>query len=281
MKLKAKIALTLHGILCLCLSGCATLSPSTAYDRTASELGFTRTDIKVNDFTLAVFSNGKTANRDLHIYLEGDGVPFHRRVHINPDPTSLRAVALNMMAKDTTASILIGRPCYHQLKITEICKESKWWTSNRYSENVVTALSDAIKQLVPKQKQITLIGFSGGGSLAVLIAEKLSARIQQVITVSANLDTKAWTSHNQYTPLFGSLNPIETIGNTKTRMIHLVGGKDKLLGAHYWLPKLKSFSKTKALTYPFFNHQCCWSEAWPKILNEHVKSRTSIDQGLD
>ena len=51
-------------------------------------------------------------------------------------------------------------------------------------------------------REVTFVGYSGGGVLAVLIAERLD-NVAGVITVGANLDTDAWTEHHGYLPLTG------------------------------------------------------------------------------
>ena len=76
------------------------------------------------------------------------------------------------MAIDTNPAIYVGRPCYHAAKKSQNCN-SKWWTSNRYSGEVIEALKIAILQLSNDQQKLTIIGFSGGGTLAMLVAPHL------------------------------------------------------------------------------------------------------------
>ena len=69
---------------------------------------------------------------------------------------------------------------------------------------MAAALSD-ILQRRPYQG-LVLIGYSGGGVLAMLLAEQFPAT-QAVVTVAGNLDTDAWAIEHGYSPLRGSLNP--------------------------------------------------------------------------
>ena len=56
-------------------------------------------------------------------------------------------------------------------------------------------------------KQVILIGHSGGGALAVLLAPSVP-EVTGVMTIAANLDTRAWTELHGYAPLDNSLNPV-------------------------------------------------------------------------
>ena len=53
-----------------------------------------------------------------------------------------------------------------------------------------------------------MIGYSGGGTLAQLVAEKFT-QTRAVVTLAGNLDLAAWVQLHDYTPLGGSLNPAE------------------------------------------------------------------------
>jgi pimeloyl-ACP methyl ester carboxylesterase len=54
--------------------------------------------------------------------------------------------------------------------------------------------------------RLTLVGYSGGGTIAVLLAARRSD-VAEVITVAANLDVGYWTQRDGLSPLTGSLDP--------------------------------------------------------------------------
>jgi len=258
----------------LWLSACVT-TPSQIYQSKADKLGLSESLIATEIFDLTVFSNNKNNNTEvLHIYLEGDGQPFLHNRYINLDPTSTKGLALDLMAQDPNASLLVGRPCYHtSIKQQDRvrgrgCDDNKWWTSHRYNSIVVDSIAQAISQLNQNQSQIVLIGYSGGGALAMLLANKVQ-NIRSIVTISANLDIHAWTQYHAYTPLFGSLNPIETIGQTKEiKQLHLVGDKDKNIPHALWHSQISKPKLSTVKRYPEFNHSCCWQKIWPDVLSE-------------
>ena len=61
----------------------------------------------------------------------------------------------------------------------------------RYSDEIVSSMTEAVRTaaLQAKARSVVLVGYSGGGVLAVLIAERLD-NVAAVITVGANLDTR-------------------------------------------------------------------------------------------
>ncbi len=258
--LRAAVGISVSWLLVGCVA-----SPSSQYKDLALREGLTHSELDASGFRLSVFSNDKPEGKFIHVYLEGDGTPFHRRVHINPDPTSTKATGLRLMLSDPNRAILIGRPCYHQKAPQDACRDNKWWTSHRYSAEVIQSLKSALEHLVPKDKSIALIGFSGGGSLAVLLASDRTLNIHELVTVSANLDIEAWASHNGYTPLFGSRNPVDVLP-LEIKNTHIYGQTDTRLGFEKWLELLQTSAYSNAIVVPRFDHACCWSNDWPNLL---------------
>ena len=186
--------------------GCAT--PSERFDRRAGELGLVGETLPGSPFDHGVYrSPSRDGGRLLHVYLEGDGSPRMASRYSPPDPTPHRPVALELMALDPGPSILLGRPCQHGRHPN--C-DPVLWTTGRYGENVVQSLVAALRYEITAEGApgIVLIGHSGGGALAMLIAERLP-ETRAVITIAGNLDTRRWWTHNGYAPLTESLDPAQ------------------------------------------------------------------------
>jgi len=261
-KLSSALALTLY------LGACSS-SPSVKYQQKSQTYNFSERTISTQQFDHAIFSNRKVAtNTALHIYIEGDGQPFIHKRYISKDPTSNNATSLKLMHKDPSQSVLIGRPCYHARQ-ADNCRNNKWWTSHRYSAEVVNSMADAIKQVNHSDQDIVLIGLSGGGSLAMLLASKVE-NLKKIITINANLDIDAWTQKHSYTPLSGSLNPIDYLAQAAhISQVHLIGGRDANIPHASWRSKIKG-TKVTIVPYSNFTHTCCWETVWQQILNQHA-----------
>jgi hypothetical protein len=254
--------------------GCAT--PSEKFINTATQLGLSNQLIIGSPYQHRLFSNSQ-ADRlnvidELHVYLDGDGTPWITDTRIADDPAPRNPLILEMMAKDPAASVLLGRPCYYGLNSSPLCNEFLW-TSHRYSAEVVSSMNAALLHWMSSKtiKHLVLIGYSGGGVLATLLASRLE-RISAVITIAANLDIEAWSHHHGYSPPAASLNPAKDAHMPASiRQIHLAGLHDDNISAEI----IESFSRMQKnalyVPLPNYDHVCCWLEIWPDILNARFK----------
>lgn len=225
------------------------------------------------EFTLPALAGADPGpGRPLHLYIPGDGRPWRGR-EVAANPTGRTALALELMLRDPAPGILLGRPCYHLAVLPANC-EPALWTSERYSARVRDAMLAATRQLLAQRQpsQLVLVGYSGGGVLALLLADQLTASSTDTVpitavTVATNLDIQQWTRHHGHLPLTGSLNPVVVLPPAPAfRQFHLAGGLDPVVpesttasfrqrqpGAHY-----RRFGE--------FDHRCCWVRDWPAIL---------------
>lgn len=251
------------------LQGCATPSWSPqAVETFAAEHGMERILAMGTRFQHVIQARGKLTDAPrIHVYLEGDGRPWETRDRIAADPTPRNPLALRLMARDPRPALHVGRPCYHGLSTAPGC--SPWlWTQGRYSPEVVASMAAAIERRLPHDanRRIVLIGYSGGGALAMLMAERL-AGVDRVISIAANLDVDAWTDHHGYSRLVGSLNPASQRPlEARIDQIHLVGGRDGQVPQGLIGGFLARNPQAKVQVFPDFDHRCCWVEHWPAIL---------------
>jgi len=211
-------------------------------DQQAESLGFERSTQGTSNFRHVVYAPLRDASSDtVHVYIEGDGVAWRWRYFIKA-------------------------PCYFGLVLDEQCN-SDLWTFSRFSEKVVNSMVEVISDRTKDYSNVVLIGHSGGGALALLIAERLQ-KTSAVVTVAGNIDTDAWVGHHRYTPLYGSLNPVKrTPLKSSIRQLHLVGGKDKVIPANLVKEWIKNQPNAELWEIPGNTHLCCWAEQWPQVLN--------------
>ncbi|MFH7565371.1 alpha/beta fold hydrolase [Oceanimonas smirnovii] len=150
------------------------------------------------------------------VFIEGDGRPWvsgGRQISDDPTPYKTPVLYQFLRAEMTGfqgSRLYLGRPCYFGAGPEELCHPALW-SFSRYSEKVVNAMSEGLKSWLSQNthiRYVTLIGHSGGGVLAMLIAEKVSS-VRQVVTYAAPFDIDLWSQHHGHTPLFDSLNPAE------------------------------------------------------------------------
>ncbi len=261
--------------------GCASIRSRIANaDNLASKAGMTRQVISTNDFNLLSFSRSSpTKSNDLHIYLEGDGYAVNGAGRASSDPTPKNPVGLKLAALDKKANVVyLARPCQFDPDATGSLCSPKYWTTHKYSKKIVKQINGTISALVKKYKaeKITLIGFSGGGTIAALIAAHRND-VKKLITVAGNLDHARHTQLLRLTPLHGSLNPPDYAGQlANIEQVHFIGQKDTVI------PKSISMSYKNKINaddrliqivqIKGAGHGCCWEKVWQDLLTIYVNN---------
>ena len=262
-----KRALVLWSIATWLINGCAT-TPAEHTEALAHSGGASVGRVSGKGFEHVVFSRNVGANdTTLHIYFSGDGTPWIHRTQIARDPTPRDPLELELMLADPSPSIYIGRPCYLGLATAPGCS-SAMWTSGRYSEAVVDSMTKAVEHVLDASSatQIVLIGYSGGGVLAMWVANRV-ARIGTVVTIAANLNIDAWTQLHGYSALSQSLNPAAIDNWRKSlRQIHLVGERDQNVPSMLVWNFARELPGATVRVIPAFDHRCCWVDMWPRLL---------------
>ena len=254
----------------LWLTGCVATDP---LDRLAESGALRKTVIAAGEFELV--SAGRLLPErvdepidELVVYLGSDGRPW---VDNRPaaDPTGRRSLALELMLRDSRPAVYLGRPCYHGGADTPPC-DARLWTSGRYSDTVVDALVMGLRALLARHRpaELTLVGYSGGGTLAVLAASRMATEIDvTVVTVAANLDPAAWTAFHDLLPLSDSLDPVDAVPSPAGfRQVHLVGTADQRVPPRTLRRYRERHPGALVLEVEGFDHVCCWVRDWPDIL---------------
>ncbi|QGU32756.1 alpha/beta fold hydrolase [Thermochromatium tepidum] len=243
--------------------------PEDPTERIARVLGFEQRLVEGAGFQHRVWMRGNPVlARRVHVYLEGDGTPWLDRRRVAADPSPRRPLMPRLMARDPTPSLLVGRPCYHGLAHSPGCLP--WhWTHGRYGEPVVFSLARAIERVLPPRddRELVLIGHSGGGTLAVLLAPRLKG-VTTVVTLAANLDVSAWAKQHSYSPLSGSLDPCELPPlDPSIRQIHLLGEQDAEVPPWTLARYRMRNPQARFEVVAGVDHGRGWVERWPALLD--------------
>lgn len=271
-------------ILLLILTGCVFTRGISSRQETASRIalnaGFNPRVIDTGRFDIQTWYRGANPGQDhLEIYIEGDGLAWRRKNRLSEDPTPIEPLALRLATHVSTGPVLyLARPCQYTHDIQNQRCSSELWSSHRYSEPVVAAMNMTVDEYVRATgaKTITLVGYSGGGVIAALLAARRTDVIQ-LITVAANLDHAAWTTKHNVSPLTGSLNPASyPEALQKIPQIHFVGDKDRVVSADIvrsYLEKVGIPVDSGMRIVPGFDHDCCWVDRWSQLRQESMLVR--------
>ncbi len=248
------------------LAGCMT--PSQRFNQQGLKLGFKSQLLRSTQFQHRIYLDKELIEGGtLHVYLDGDGTPWEKGRWIADDPTARNPLILQLMNQDTTPAILLGRPCYYGLSQTGGC-DNKYWTSHRYSKTVIDSMSQALNVWLEKYrfKNVVLIGYSGGGTIAILMADKIK-NISKVVTVAANLDVKKWSEFHGFPALTQSLNPAEGDNlNSRIKQIHFAGEDDKVVPSFIIKEYADRQKNAEYFEFSGKNHTCCWANNWDELL---------------
>jgi pimeloyl-ACP methyl ester carboxylesterase len=251
-------------LLALFLAGCST--NAIRIDRLAATLGMSRSVVEAGGFRSLVYTRGVPAAQDapLAIFIEGDGVPWVGGREPSLDPTTSDPIALKLLAQTPPPAAYVTRPCYNDMSGRRCTPER--WTMERYSDEIVSSMTEAVRTAVRQAQapSVVLVGYSGGGVLAVLIAERLD-NVAAVVTVGANLDIESWTKHHSYLPLTGSLNPAASMAGHPWPETHLYGARDARVPPATADAYFKRFPNAKRQIVETNDHVCCWVEQWPGL----------------
>jgi hypothetical protein len=259
-------------LLCAVLAACVSSRTEEAAD-VAHGAGMVARRFDSGPFVLTSWQKpGRADGGTLSVYLEGDGRAWINRGRVAEDPTPDDPVALRLAAADTRRAVLyLARPCqYVEGPDFRNCTPL-YWSSGRFAPQVVAATSRAIDEAKAETgaTRIELLGYSGGGALAVLVAAR-RRDVVDLITVAAPLDTAAWTRRHGVSPLSGSLDPISVAPDLATLpQVHFVGGADDVVPpdiAESYRRAAGDHGKIMVVPIAGYTHTCCWAARWPELL---------------
>ena len=230
-----------------------------------------RQNLHAGPFLLTSFARIGAPREPIDIYIEGDGHAWQSRSAPALDPTPRQAMGLKLAAKDPAANVVyLARPC--QFTGHDSNCDAVYWTSKRYSREVIAAMNDAVSHyadLAPGSG-LHLIGYSGGGTLAVLIA-MLRNDVASIRTVAGNLDVDEVTRLHSVSPMPLSVNPInEAYRVAAIPQIHFSGAADRVVPPSIAQRFARAAGGTCVQTRIIagVGHESGWDERWPSLLTE-------------
>ncbi|HEY6925013.1 MAG TPA: hypothetical protein VI653_16175 [Steroidobacteraceae bacterium] len=202
----------------------------------------------------------------LVVFIDGDGSPWRGGgTRVARDPSPKHSVALQLAASTPGSVLYLGRPCYLRFAQGLHCT-NRLWTSDRYSEEVIVSMTQALRTYLrrcTRRPALVLVGYSGGGAIASLMARELPD-VTALVTIAGNLDPETWTRLHHFLPLSNSLNPSQLPPPpSSVRQWHLVGTADTNVPYEAAKSYLERPGSGQVWRYAGFDHRCCWVREWP------------------
>jgi dienelactone hydrolase len=244
-----------------------------AFDRLAAREGFSRRVLSTENFPLLAYIRpGPASGGVLRVYIEGDGVAWKGRYRLSDDPAPRDTLVLRLAAMDPSEAVAyLARPCQF-IKDAPSCADTGFWSSKRFSAGVIFSSSQALDRLksMAGAKKLELVGFSGGGAVAALLA----ARRQDVLslrTIAGNLDHVIFSQYHGTSPLRGSLNPADEaeklIGLPQR---HFVCDRDRVVpkdAARSFLISAGDAGGAAMTVVDRCTHNKGWDRVWKELLS--------------
>lgn len=248
---------------------CETVKVGNSYVQVGPMCGFEKHLVKGGDFWITTYQRVKDKNMPYVFYIEGDGRAFNGKYRVSNNPTPKNKMFINLASRDTRPNVVyIARPCQFTPKdLNPKCSSTKYWTSKRLSEDSVESINHVIEQ-INNGRTFSLVGYSGGGGIAVLIAER-NPLVKDIITIAGNLDIEKFVEHHNVHKMVGSLNPIDYAKKINhIPQLHLTGGKDNIVPpfiADNFVRESDSRC-VKQTIFPKRNHSNGWENIWEYVL---------------
>jgi pimeloyl-ACP methyl ester carboxylesterase len=224
---------------------------------------------KSTAFDLQIYRRDDGKQGPLFVYIEGDGLAYLDALTPSSDPTPSDPVALRLAAADPGPAVLyLGRPCQFLAGRADPRCSVRAWTTARFGADVVAAIDGAIDRERAKvpNRPLVLVGYSGGGVIAALVAARRSD-VRLLVTVAAPLDVADWTRRMGVSPLDGSTSPLDHADRlSRVRLVAFAGQQDKTVPVASISSAVGRFGPSaKLVVVPDFDHRCCWVRDWPSL----------------
>jgi pimeloyl-ACP methyl ester carboxylesterase len=213
-------------------------------------------------------------NGVLTVYIEGDGAEWRGKFQPPVDPTPDNLLPLRLALRDPGASVAyLGRPCQYLEPDALAQCPSILWLRARFGEHALTIMSAALDVLLlsANAQRLHLVGYSGGGVIAALLAARRTD-VSCLVTVASPLDIDAWAQAIEIAPLADSLNPLALAPQlVSVAQTHIAGTADDVVPARTLRRFTETLPDARVEVIAGYDHDCCWVHAW-----ERLRQRTCL-----
>jgi pimeloyl-ACP methyl ester carboxylesterase len=228
--------------------------------------------IESRPFFLTVMERVYNKGGDADVYIEGDGVAWVGKHSPSLDPTPRNPVALHLATMDKAQNVIyMARPCQYSKMLDDQPCDPKYWTSDRFSGEVIAAMNNALNDVKLRYgfKKFNLVGFSGGAAVAVLMAAGRDD-IASIRTVSGNLDHNRVNAMHNVSMLSNSLDPLTVAPKLAgIPQDHFIGEYDQIITPAIYDSFRRAAGNSSCMRSFIVkgpDHENGWAERWPQLL---------------
>lgn len=229
--------------------------------------------IATKRFDLVGFRRVLLPGQPLTVFIEGDGESWKSGYRPSDDPTPVSTTVLRIAtANPGSNTVYLARPCQFTGAKNGTARNCRpyLWTLAPYSEEVVAAMDEALNKIKAQTGSFSLrlVGYSGGGAIATLLAARRKD-VVSLVTIAGLLDSAAFTSLHNVSPLNHSLDPLSVATKiAQLPQIHYAGGKDDIVPpmiAASFIRHMPPNNCAQQIVIPDIGHHDDWAALWPGL----------------
>lgn len=237
-------------------------------DALAGSAGLHKEIVPTREFLITIYARLTQPGKPVTFYFEGDGNAWLTRFRPSPNPTPRNPIGLQLATHDPSPNVVyVARPCQYTPHDTDRKCRVAYWTKRRLAPEVISSMNEVVEIIRRriKSSRVRLVGYSGGGGVAVLVAA-LRHDVSDIRTLAGNLDTDAFVAYHAVSDMEGSLNPASVaLELARIPQLHLVGAQDLImpirLAKGYW--RASEWSRCiRIVEVPEATHGKYWVRAW-------------------
>jgi len=233
-----------------------------------------REAVQAGPFLLTAFVRVSDPSKAIRIYIEGDGLAWVSRDFPSPNPTPHQATGLQLAAADKSPNVVyLARPCQFTFMSKNPECDVPYWTGKRFSKEIVTAMASAVSTIATRapRQGIELVGYSGGGAIAVLVAAQRKD-VLSIRTVAGNLDDDEVNRIHNVSAMPESEDAIHYVAAVAAiPQVHFSGTDDRVVPTvipRRFVSAAIAAGARCARTVPVsgLSHDGDWATVWPTLL---------------
>jgi pimeloyl-ACP methyl ester carboxylesterase len=204
----------------------------------------------------------------LTVFIESDGAPWPWPDTPPDDPTPVKPLVIGLAVSEPSNHVAyVARPCQFLSPAELAGCDPALWTNGRFRSDAVRAVEIAVDGIKARSgaSRVNLVGFSGGGAMASLVASR-RGDVGCLVTIAAPLDTSAWADAIGVTRLAASMNPADSavrlVGLPQTHF----SGKDDAVVPERSAGRFRATNPGATwIRVAGFDHDCCWEREWAAL----------------
>ena len=208
-------------------------------------------------------------NKDVVVYIEGDGLSWIDRFTPSSDPTPVDPLTFKLAKLDQNPNVIyLARSCQY-IRNNECRKEI--WTKLQYSKPIIGLYEQILEEIAQRHSKVHLIGYSGGSVIAMYLASSLDKKkVKSVRTIAGNINPNEFTKLLNLSSYQTSINldliddKIKDISQT-----HYYGNKDKVIPKEIYSNYQDQYLNNSCVQITKVNasHTKGWQKFWKNNYN--------------